>query len=228
MPVFVWATAAFLGAGHRGPAGQPLPGDGKPLRLRDRGCRLPPLQVAVPRGDWRSTAAWWRSAKRSPRPDRVGSGSAASQAAATSRRRRRSSPAPTLVGSPSGARVRSSTCASESDSWEELGQDYLLTKAQLGGRSSSTRRVTATTRCSPVRAPREALGDPPPAFSPASTTPEGRGARPAERLRRAGQVELNWCRVQPRGDGPKLLEKGRALVVGRPSRGAGLRTMSGP
>jgi len=119
-----------------------------------------------------------------------------------------------------------------SDSWEELGKDYLLTKAQLEW--AVEQYAPGADRddplLSPARAPREALeGIPPTRIYTGEYDPlKDEGAAFAERLREAGVgVEL----VEVPGlihhavMAPKLLEKGRELVVeSAEAAGAGLRS----
>lgn len=120
----------------------------------------------------------------------------------------------------------------ESDSWRELGEDYLLTKPQLEW--AVEQYAPGVDRdeplLSPVRAPREALeGIPPTRILTGEFDPlKDEGAAYAERLREAGvEVEL----VEAPGlihhamMAPKLLEKGAAVVVeSAEAAGAALRS----
>jgi len=108
----------------------------------------------------------------------------------------------------------------ESDSWRELGEDYLLTKPQLewAVEQYAPGADRADPLLSPVRASREALaGIPPTRILTGEFDPlKDEGAAFAQRLREAGvEVEL----VEEPGlihhamMAPKLLEKGAAVVV---------------
>lgn len=179
-------------------------------------------------------AAWWLKREAKPLgldPSRIGlagdssGGNVAAAAAIVDRRRR-------LVGFAYQALVLPVLDVRfESDSWRELGEDYLLTKPQLEW--AVEQYAPGADRddplLSPVRAPREALeGIPPTRILTGEFDPlKDEGATFAARLREAGvEVEL----VEVPGlihhamMAPKLLEKGRAVVLeAAEAAGAGLR-----
>jgi acetyl esterase/lipase len=179
-------------------------------------------------------AAWWLKREAAPlglNPNRIGlagdssGGNVAAAAALVDRRRR-------LVGFGYLALVLPVLDARfESESWRELGEDYLLTKPQLEW--AVEQYAPGADRddplLSPVRATAEELeGIPPTRILTGEFDPlKGEGAIFAEQLREAGvEVEL----VEVPGlihhamMAPKLLEKGAALVVeSAEAAGAGLR-----
>ena len=179
-------------------------------------------------------AAWWLKREAKPLgldPDRIGlagdssGGNVAAAAAIVDRRRR-------LVGFAFLALVLPVLDARfESDSWRELGEDYLLTKPQLewAVEQYAPDADRDDPLISPVRAPREALeGIPATRILTGEFDPlKDEGAAFAERLREAGtEVEL----VEVPGlihhamMAPKLLETGRDVVVeSAEAAGAGLR-----
>lgn len=179
-------------------------------------------------------AAWWLKSEAKPLgldPRRIGiggdssGGNVAAAAAIVDRRRR-------LVGFAYQALVLPVLDARfESDSWRELGEDYLLTKPQLEW--AVEQYAPGADRddplLSPVRAPREALeGIPPTRILTGEFDPlKDEGAAYAERLREAGTtvevVEVPGL-IHHAMMAPKLLEKGAAVIVeSAEAAGAGLR-----
>jgi acetyl esterase len=179
-------------------------------------------------------AAWWLQREAKPLGldrSRIGiggdssGGNVAAAVAIVDRRRR-------LVGFGFQALVLPVLDASfGSDSWRELGEDYLLTKPQLDWavEQYAPDADRDDPLLSPVRASREELeGIPPTRILTGEFDPlKDEGAAFAERLREAGvEVEL----VEVPGlihhamMAPKLLEKGAAVIVeSAEAAGAALR-----
>jgi acetyl esterase/lipase len=104
----------------------------------------------------------------------------------------------------------------DTDSWRELGSDYLLTKSQLEW--AVEQYAPGVDRdvplLSPLRADAEELaGQPPTRIVTAEYDPlKDEGAAYAERLRAAG-VETELVVIHHSMMAPKLLKKGRGLIV---------------